>query len=109
MEQGQPPIFIVLNAAPEEIAFNLPKMPEYKSWKQVLNTTEPSADEPGARLGRRHQGAAALGACVCGFGMNGPHFGPQLTKDGARFRLWAPAAKRVDVLLDRPHAMDARR
>ena len=42
LEQGQPPIFIVLNAAPEEIAFNLPKMPEYKSWKQVLNTTEPA-------------------------------------------------------------------
>jgi isoamylase len=41
MEQGQPPIFIVLNAAPEEIPFNLPKMSEYKSWKQVLNTAEP--------------------------------------------------------------------
>ena len=40
MEQGQPPIFIVLNAAPEEIAFKLPEMPEYKSWQQVLNTTE---------------------------------------------------------------------
>ncbi|MGH6677722.1 MAG: glycogen debranching protein GlgX, partial [Bradyrhizobium sp.] len=39
-EQGQPPIFIVLNAAPEEIAFKLPKMAEYKSWRQVLNTTE---------------------------------------------------------------------
>jgi len=40
MEPGQPPIFIVLNAAPEEIAFKLPKMPEYRSWQQVLNTTE---------------------------------------------------------------------
>jgi isoamylase len=40
MEQGQPPIFIVLNAAPEEIAFKLPEMPEYKNWQQVLNTTE---------------------------------------------------------------------
>ena len=40
MEQGQAPIFIVLNAAPEEIAFKLPKMPEYKNWQQVLNTTE---------------------------------------------------------------------
>jgi isoamylase len=40
LEQGQSPIFIVLNAAPEEIAFNLPKMPEYKNWKQVLNTAE---------------------------------------------------------------------
>ena len=38
--KGRPPIFIVLNAAPEEIAFKLPKMPEYKNWQQVLNTTE---------------------------------------------------------------------
>jgi glycogen operon protein len=37
---GQAPIFIVLNAAPEEIAFKLPKMPEYKSWQQVLNTVD---------------------------------------------------------------------
>jgi isoamylase len=40
MEQGHAPIFIVLNAAPEEIAFKLPEMPEYKRWQQVLNTTE---------------------------------------------------------------------
>ena len=39
-EQGQPPIFIVLNAAPEAIAFKLPKMPEYKNWEQVLNTAD---------------------------------------------------------------------
>jgi isoamylase len=39
-EAGQAPIFIVLNAAPEAIAFSLPKMTEYKSWQQVLNTTE---------------------------------------------------------------------
>ena len=37
--------------------------------------------------------------------MNERHFGPLLTKDGALFRLWAPAAKRVDVLLDKPHAL----
>jgi len=40
MEQGQAPIFIVLNAAPEEIAFKMPKMTEYKRWQQVLNTTD---------------------------------------------------------------------
>jgi glycogen operon protein len=38
MEQGQAAIFIVLNAAPEEIAFKLPRITEYKSWRQVLNT-----------------------------------------------------------------------
>ncbi|MBN8988497.1 MAG: malto-oligosyltrehalose trehalohydrolase [Rhizobiales bacterium] len=37
--------------------------------------------------------------------MNGRQFGPELTKNGTRFRLWAPAAKRVDLLLQRPHAM----
>jgi isoamylase len=39
-EHGQPPVFIVLNAAPEEIKFTLPKMPEYRSWRQLLNTTD---------------------------------------------------------------------
>jgi maltooligosyltrehalose trehalohydrolase len=37
--------------------------------------------------------------------MKARQFGPQLTKDGMRFRLWAPAAGRVDVMLDQPHAM----
>ncbi len=32
--------------------------------------------------------------------MNGSSFGPRVTSDGVTFRLWAPAAKRVDVLLD---------
>jgi malto-oligosyltrehalose trehalohydrolase len=37
--------------------------------------------------------------------MNERHFGAILTTDGASFRLWAPAAKRVDLLLDQPHPM----
>ncbi len=37
--------------------------------------------------------------------MNEQAFGPRLTADGALFRLWAPAAKRVDLLLDRPHPL----
>jgi maltooligosyltrehalose trehalohydrolase len=37
--------------------------------------------------------------------MNGPQFGVTLTPNGTTFRLWAPAAKRVDVLLDTLHAM----
>jgi isoamylase len=40
IEHGHAPIFIVLNAAPEAIAFKLPKMPEYKSWQQLLNTAD---------------------------------------------------------------------
>jgi isoamylase len=39
-EPGQAPVFIVLNAAPEEIGFVLPKLPEYKTWRQALNTTD---------------------------------------------------------------------
>src|SRR3954451_16974308 len=37
--------------------------------------------------------------------MNDRQFGPCLANYGTRFRLWAPAAKRVDVLLDKPHAL----
>jgi malto-oligosyltrehalose trehalohydrolase len=37
--------------------------------------------------------------------MNERQFGTRLTADGASFRLWAPAAKRVDLLLEKPHAM----
>jgi isoamylase len=40
IEQGKAPIFIVLNAAPEAIAFKLPKLPEYKTWQQLLNTAD---------------------------------------------------------------------
>jgi glycogen operon protein len=40
IEPGQAPIFIVLNAAPEPIAFKLPKLPEYKTWQQLLNTAD---------------------------------------------------------------------
>jgi glycogen operon protein len=39
-EHGQQPIFIVLNAASEAIKFKLPKLPEYKSWQQLLNTAD---------------------------------------------------------------------
>lgn len=37
--------------------------------------------------------------------MNARPFGARLTNDGASFRLWAPAAKRVDLLLDKPYAL----
>ncbi|MDP2298192.1 MAG: malto-oligosyltrehalose trehalohydrolase [Pseudolabrys sp.] len=33
------------------------------------------------------------------------HFGPWVSDDGVSFRLWAPAAKDVTLLLDRPHPM----
>jgi maltooligosyltrehalose trehalohydrolase len=34
-------------------------------------------------------------------------FGAELHRSGVTFRLWAPAAKRVDVMLDRAHPMQA--
>jgi maltooligosyltrehalose trehalohydrolase len=37
--------------------------------------------------------------------MNERQFGPRLTPDGARFRLWAPAAKRVDLLMEKSHPL----
>jgi malto-oligosyltrehalose trehalohydrolase len=37
--------------------------------------------------------------------MSDATFGPTLTANGTAFRLWAPAAKRVDVVLDHAHPM----
>src|ERR1700682_2265351 len=37
--------------------------------------------------------------------MNERLFGPRPVKAGTLFRLWAPAAKRVDLLLEQPHAL----
>ncbi len=37
--------------------------------------------------------------------MNGSGFGPQLTDRGALFRLWAPTASHVEVMLDRCYPM----
>jgi maltooligosyltrehalose trehalohydrolase len=37
--------------------------------------------------------------------MNERQFGPRLTSNGASFRLWAPAAKRVDLLLEKSHPL----
>ena len=30
----------IVAIAPEEIAFKMPKIPDYKSWQQVLNTSD---------------------------------------------------------------------
>ena len=37
--------------------------------------------------------------------MNARQFGARLTAEGASFRLWAPAAKRVELLLEKSHPM----
>ena len=37
--------------------------------------------------------------------MNGQQFGARPAAEGMSFRLWAPAARRVDLLLDRPQPM----
>ena len=34
-----------------------------------------------------------------------PSFGARPSKDGVSFRLWAPGAKQVDLMLDKRHAM----
>ena len=39
--------------------------------------------------------------------MASARFGAELHQSGVTFRLWAPAAKRVDVMLDRPYPMQA--
>ncbi len=39
LERGQPPLFLVINAAPEAIDFTLPKVPECGAWSKVQDTS----------------------------------------------------------------------
>src|SRR5262249_24868094 len=53
-------------------------------------------------------GAAAINSGIFGVAiMASVCFGPELHHSGVTFRLWAPAAKRVDVMLGRPYHMQA--
>src|SRR5262249_5601022 len=51
------------------------------------------------------QGPTPLSARLCRQVVTRRTFGPQLTKGGVVFRLWAPAAKCVELMLDGAHAM----
>ena len=42
VEQGQPPLYIVLNAAHETIAVTLPRLPECQNWTAIINTASPA-------------------------------------------------------------------
>jgi glycogen operon protein len=50
VEEGQAPLFIVLNSAPEAIEFNLPTVPNDGVWTAILNTA------PGSTVGHHLQG-----------------------------------------------------
>src|SRR5215472_18127790 len=61
-------------------------------------------------VGRRLEvaGAATVDSDIFGVAMTASmRFGAELHRGGVTFRLWAPAAKRVDVMLDRPYPMQA--
>src|SRR5262249_40419551 len=58
------------------------------------------------RLALRAAGAAPFGPGIRGDGMTlDMRFGAALHEGGVTFRLWAPAAKQVEVMLDRAHPM----
>jgi isoamylase len=56
MEQGEPPLYIVLNAAMESIEFKLPTLPEYGRWTAVLDSA------PTPRVGEEFQSGSVLQA-----------------------------------------------
>jgi len=59
VEQGQPSLYIVLNAAHETIAVTLPRLPECQNWTALINT----ASE--AQAGREFAGGSTFQAPAC--------------------------------------------
>jgi isoamylase len=48
--RGGAPLYIVLNAAPEEIEFKAPPWPARRAWKLLLDTSAPDGGSPGKML-----------------------------------------------------------
>ena len=103
MEKGQPPLYIVLNAAPEPIDFVLPTVPKVGHWTALLNTAA-SQDQQDFAPAATIAGAGSVRLGIFGGGMNGPRFGAELDETGVTFRLWAPAANSVDLGAGSAHA-----
>jgi glycogen operon protein len=55
IEPGAEALYIVLNAAPEQIEFTLPNLPEYKTWAMLLNTAQQAAEEQKFPSGAKSQ------------------------------------------------------
>jgi isoamylase len=58
LEPGKPPLYIVLNAAPEVIEFLLPTLPERSHWTLLLNTAVPVQKEETFETGAKRQAPA---------------------------------------------------
>lgn len=66
-QRGSAPIFIVLNAAPDDIQFHLPRLPEYKAWRSILNTDENAP--PTAELASGSEATATARSVLAFMGM----------------------------------------
>jgi isoamylase len=58
LEQGKPPLYIVLNATPEAIEFLLPTLPECSRWAIELNTAAPGQKDQTFDSGSKWQAPA---------------------------------------------------
>src|SRR5262245_42197998 len=52
-ERGQPPLFLVVNAAPQTIDFTLPRVPECAAWMQALDTSSATLPRRAIAAGTR--------------------------------------------------------
>src|SRR5262249_24509558 len=81
-----------------------PHPPAIQPWDYALGTRAGPAARRG--VGRRPEvaGAAPVDSGIFGVAMTASmRFGAELHRGGVTFRLWAPAAKRIEVMLDRPY------
>jgi glycogen operon protein len=63
-EQELAPLYVILNAAPQAIAFKLPALAEFRRWELLLDTTHPA----GAPIRSAEKFHHAPPRCVLAFG-----------------------------------------
>src|SRR6266508_6802915 len=85
-----------------------PHAPRIRTLDGASRLCGDAARRRGAPVRRGPASSAALGAGIRGDGMMASaRFGAELHQGGVTFRFWAPAAKRVEIMLDRAHPMPA--
>ena len=101
--EGGKPLFVVLNRTDTAVEITFPEWLGVTGWRCVLDTSD--GHEPFAEAAARRQLGRARAMCA---GLRGqvvnaqPRFGPIHSDRGVTFRLWAPSAREVNLLLGNP-------
>lgn len=105
---------ILINAAPDDVTFDIPLIETADGWRRVLDTAEPQLTRD-SRLWRNGEhllmpgrSLCVLEAAITGHGEGFAHvmpFGAEVRTESVRFRFWAPSVEHAELVLGEAEPM----